>query len=274
MTTESRVQIGWIAIVALAAAACSGGSSGATLTDAPSPSSTATTAPESSTSTTLPPETTVPNNPSGFEFVQLTDSNDLASVNISYPRVVDQGLGGESQVNRVLDDWAATTSAEFLAIATAAGSTLEAQLAPEVINGTVFSVGGLVVEYDAATNFGFTSRVGHIFTMVDGALHETADLFLDGDLQRLAEEARTQLESDVLDGVAITTPEGLLPTDSNFDAVWLTPEGIAVGFDQYQVVAGELGSPAVVIPYADLADVIDTAGALSALVGGTMPSDL
>ena len=216
----------------------------------------------------------MPRNRSVFEFVQFTQSNDVAMATVSYPHIVDQGVGGESEINRVLDAWAAATAAEFLAGATGAGSNLEAQLAPEVLNDTVLSTSGLVVEYDAATDAGVTRRVGHIFTMANGALHTTADLFLNDDLERLAEAAQTHLEADVLDGAAITAPDGLLPIASNFDAVWLTPEGVAVGFDQYQVVGGELGAPTVLIPYRELADVIDPDGPLSALVDGTMPSDL
>ena len=72
----------------------------------------------------------------------------------------------------------------------------------------------------------------------------------------------------------MTASAGLAPAAENYDAVWLTPAGIAVGFDQYQVADADAGSPAVLIPYAELADVLDLTGVLAALEGDMLPAGL
>lgn len=90
---------------------------------------------------------------------------------------------------------------------------------------------------------------------------------------RPAEASRTHLIADVLgDAAAITTPDGLLATPENFDAVWLTCAGIGVGFDQYQVAEGPAGTPSVLIPYAELLDAFDMTEILAPLRDGpTLP---
>ena len=91
----------------------------------------------------------------------------------------------------------------------------------------------------------------------------------------LAAAAEAHLIADVLgDPALLTTPAGVAPTAENFDAVWLTPEGIAVGFDEYQVAEAAAGSPAVVIPYAELAESLDLSGVLAALNGDRLPTGL
>jgi len=198
-------------------------------------------------------------------------------VSIIYPALVDLGDGAEAAINSGLDEWAEQIADEFVADAISSGaagaSLLEVELAPEVRSRSVFSVSGLQFEFDAESDFSTTRRIGWIFSIEDGSAVAASALFTDGSLERLAAAAEAHLIADVLgDPELLTTPAGVAATAENFDAVWLTPEGIAVGFDQYQVAAADAGSPAVSIPYTELADVLDLTGVLAALDGDTLPA--
>lgn len=58
--------------------------------------------------------------------------------------------------------------------------------------------------------------------------------------------------------------EGASPKEENFKNWTLTPRGLVVTFDYYQVGAYAAGSPSVVLPYAELKDVLRAGGPLDA----------
>jgi hypothetical protein len=245
------------------------------------PSTTPRTPAAPAVTTTAGPATSAPapTAPLGYTFSQIVETTGTASISIVYPTLVDLGDGAEADINQALDEWARELADRFIAASATAGadaaSLLEVELAPEIRSRTVFSISGLRFEYDAAADFSITHRVGWIFSIDNGSVVAAADLFTAGALEPLAAAAEAHLIADVLaDPGLLTTPARVAATAENFDAVWLTPEGIAVGFDQYQVAAGDAGSPAVLIPYAELAEVLDQSGVLGALENGLLPAGL
>lgn len=276
------------AITVLAVTACGGEPVATTGQTAPTtvqlappsapPTTAATTVSTAATTTSSAPTATgEPGAALGYTFRQVIRTEEAAAVSITYPTLIDLGDGAEMNINRALDDWAEQLADEFVADAVASGeaaaSLLEVELAPEVRSRTIFSVSGLQFEFDAESDFSTTRRIGWIFSIEDGSTVAPSALFADGSLDRLAAAAESHLVADVLgDPDLLTAPAGLTATAENFDAVWLTPDGIAVGFDQYQVAAADAGSPAVLIPYAELADALDLTGVLAALEGDTLPA--
>ena len=106
-----------------------------------------------------------------------------------------------------------------------------------------------------------------------------ADLFRPGSayLKRISEVAVRQLRRWNKDsaeyaggaGEPYLTDEGInegaAPKDENYKNWTLTPRGLVVTFDYYQLGAYAAGAPKVVLPYADLKDVIRADGPLAPL---------
>ena len=66
--------------------------------------------------------------------------------------------------------------------------------------------------------------------------------------------------------------EGLLPTGENFRNMLVTQPGLLIIFDQYQVAAGVAGTPTVIIPWLEIAAIINPQSRISELViaGGSL----
>ncbi len=269
----------WQACALLVVVGC-GGTTTTTTTAATttvSPSTTVTTSTTTTTSTPLTTTTTAAPITIGTMFFQIVDDPGPGEVDISYPHLVHPDSTVAARVNGQIDAAIRDLIDNFqagVANDSAAGtSTLTIQAAPELLNDAVFSVSGITADFYADTGTGSTGRVGWMFTLETGTLLTARDLFIGGDLERLAESARDHLVDDVLgDESSIVAPDGLLPDLANFDAVWLTPTGVAVGFDQFQVAGPDAGNPAVLIPFAELQDVLDATGVLAPLQSGaTLP---
>ena len=69
--------------------------------------------------------------------------------------------------------------------------------------------------------------------------------------------------------------EGLLPTADNFDNMLVTQPGLLIVFDQYQVAAGVAGTPNVIIPWVEIAAIINPQSRIGELViaGGSLDSN-
>jgi hypothetical protein len=211
-----------------------------------------------------------------FSFVQVADDTEQVLLELSFPvlhypsalRAAPINDKINDAVDKIVDDFAESAGA---APEGGSRSTLTLQAAPELMNNDVFSIGGIVFE-SVPGGTPATKRLAWVFSIETGELISATDLFVDGDLERLAAAAREHLIADVLgEAAAITSPDGLLPTPTNFHAVWLTPDGVGVGFDQYQVT-GDAGSPTVLVPYAELLDVLAKTGVLAPLQDGpTLP---
>jgi hypothetical protein len=79
-------------------------------------------------------------------------------------------------------------------------------------------------------------------------------------LERMANYAIQELtEREVL-----FVPEGANPTEENYRHWNITPEGVMITFDEYQVAPYAAGRQQVTIPYSELADLINPAGPLVA----------
>ena len=109
---------------------------------------------------------------------------------------------------------------------------------------------------------------------------ELADLFKPGSdyLKRVSEVAVAQLRRWNKDSAEysggdgqpyLSDPEftrGAAPEAENFQSWTLTPKGLVVTFDYYQLGAYAAGAPTVVLPYAELKDVLRTDGPLAPLL--------
>lgn len=225
--------------------------------------------PESTSTQPVPPAAT-------YSFVHASEDSEQLLVETSFPVLSHPDDSVALPINDQLQWSVDELVGEFLdsvgsAPANDSRSIFTLQAAPELINDDVFSVSGITFEL-VGGGTSVTRRVAWIFSTETGALISATDLFVNGDLGGLAAAAREHLIADVLgDAAAIATPEALLPDPENFHAVWLAATGVGVGFDQYQVTA-DAASPTVLIPYAELFDVLDMTGILAPLQSGsTLP---
>ena len=69
--------------------------------------------------------------------------------------------------------------------------------------------------------------------------------------------------------------EGLLPTEENFSNMLVTQPGLLIIFDQYQVAAGVAGTPTVIIPWLEIAAIINPQSRIGELViaGGSLEAN-
>jgi hypothetical protein len=65
---------------------------------------------------------------------------------------------------------------------------------------------------------------------------------------------------------ALTFPDGAAPTDVNYKSWNITPDGILITFDDYQVTPHALGPQEVLVPYSELKSIIRADGPLAAFV--------
>ena len=73
-------------------------------------------------------------------------------------------------------------------------------------------------------------------------------------------------------GSEMVWDEGLLPTGENFNNILVTQPGLLIIFDQYQVAAGVAGTPTVIIPWVEIAAIINPQSRIGELViaGGSL----
>ena len=202
-----------------------------------------------------------------FEFRQLNEDTDEYSYSIAFPVILNDGVPDEA-ANAAVEAFVtgAITRLEAAAENLDAKATLTIQLAPELLNDTVYSLSGVSTEFLDAGAGTVSIRHGWIIDRTSGAEVAINELFIDGDLAVFATAAEAHLIADVLGSAdALTNPDGLLPVAANFHASWLTAEGIGVGFFEGQVAAREAGSPSVFIPFAELETVLDKTGLLEPL---------
>ncbi len=102
----------------------------------------------------------------------------------------------------------------------------------------------------------------------DGRVLPVVELFTGGPadnwLEVVAERSHELLVEDL--GVEMVWDEGLMPVAENFANLLVTRPGLLVVFDQYQVAAGVVGTPAVVVPWIDLVTVINPQSSIGRLV--------
>ncbi len=257
-------------IAALAATACSGSEGAAVTTPLAATTTTATAPPATTAAATTDPPPTTPTTiaaPSlGFEFRSTAADTEQYRYEFSYPILIHPDQAIADAVNGAIEEWVRDAIRTVSVAQLERQASFVAEIAPELLNDDVFSLSGITVELLNESAGTISSRVAWIFSLEDGIALTASDLFVDGDLAALAAAARERLVADVLeDESAIVSPDGLLPDPANFDAVWLTANSIGVGFDQFQVAAGDRGSPAVMVPFTALLDTLLTTGVLAPL---------
>jgi len=89
----------------------------------------------------------------------------------------------------------------------------------------------------------------------------------------LAEKSYDLLQERL--GFEMIWDEGLLPTVDNFNNILVTQPGLLVIFDQYQVAAGVAGTPTVIIPWVEIAAIINPLSRIGELViaGGSLEAN-
>jgi hypothetical protein len=104
-----------------------------------------------------------------------------------------------------------------------------------------------------------------------------SDLFKVGSpyLERISEKSIAGLQEkfkDDLEGLIDWIKSGAAPKEENYQSFVIKPEGLVVIFSPYQVGPYVIGTPEVTIPYADLQDVVNPQGPLSAVISAPATS--
>jgi hypothetical protein len=90
-----------------------------------------------------------------------------------------------------------------------------------------------------------------------------ADLFLPGSdyLEKIANYCIAQLRTRPIDFESFSS--GAAPVPENYGNWNITPDGLLITFDEYQVAAYAAGAQEVTVPFADLQSIIDAHGPLA-----------
>jgi hypothetical protein len=143
-----------------------------------------------------------------------------------------------------------------------------------------YSMDGVSADYASAIFNSETYLIGmahpaHLMTPLNvdlrtGAIIQLADLFAPGAdyTQKLSDLTTADLLNQMRSGTYGSTPDFLSQTGgasadaSNFQVFGLSPQGLVIHFQDYQVGPGAAGPATVVIPYASLKDIAATGGFL------------
>jgi hypothetical protein len=205
-------------------------------------------------------------------------------INAEYPQIE-----GTEKFNRLAETFATKEVADFKKDAgrrpgeedltpDAAEDSLDIRYAMRLLTAEMVSVEFRMDYYEHGAAHG-----SHAFHVVNydakaGRELRLADLFRPGSnyLAKVSEAAVRQVRrwnkdsaeygsgEPYLSEVGIT--EGAAPDAKNYQNWTLTPRGLVVTFDYYQLGAYAAGAQKVVLPYADLKDVIRTDGPLATLL--------
>jgi hypothetical protein len=115
--------------------------------------------------------------------------------------------------------------------------------------------------YYTGAAHGLSSIITMNFDPQTGMLYGLEDILVPGTFGAVAGMVEQALTDELYGGNAAEAA-GWIPVLDEFvlNGWAVTPDGLAFSFDQYEVGFGAMGSPTVVIPWADLAAVVDPAG--------------
>jgi hypothetical protein len=118
--------------------------------------------------------------------------------------------------------------------------------------------------YEAPAAHGFTRFRTLTYDLTTGRRLGLADLFRSGVdyLGWLSHESVAQLQARPEIYNPQATPAGLTPTEEHFAHFGLTPTGLEIVFDEYQVGPYAVGTPHVTFPYAQLRPLLASPGPL------------
>jgi hypothetical protein len=102
------------------------------------------------------------------------------------------------------------------------------------------------------------------YDLLQGSQINLADLFLPGldYLQAISDISTTTLSNEG----RLEFPEGALPDEVNYKSWNITPTGLRITFDPYQVGPYAMGFQVVDIPYADLSSILRSDGAIGRML--------
>ncbi len=144
-----------------------------------------------------------------------------------------------------------------------------------------YSIDGTSTAYISAVFGSETYLIGmahpsHLLTSLnvdlrDGSVIKLSDLFAPGAdyLQTLSDITTADILRQIQDGTYSSTPDfiaqtgGTSPNAENFQVFGLSPQGLVIHFQDYQVGPGASGPAEVVIPYDQLRSVANPGGPLS-----------
>ncbi len=142
-------------------------------------------------------------------------------------------------------------------------STLDGVVTSNLVSSTIISFTVTVEASMAGAAHGLATVSTTNDSLVTGRSLQLAGLFRPGSRWLAALSARSRRVLGPELGLA-TTPQmldpGTAPVASNFSAWALTPFGLAVTFQDYQVAAYAAGTPMLTIPYAALAGIARRGG--------------
>jgi len=122
----------------------------------------------------------------------------------------------------------------------------------------------LVYTYRSGAAHGGTALETWNFDLATGRRLDLGDLFDPGadHVDVIAAETRRSLVGRYANDASSRqwVKDGTRPKEANFSGWAITPDGLEMTFDQYQVASYAEGMPAVVIAWSKLADLIDPAG--------------
>ena len=200
----------------------------------------------------------------------VEEEKDAYTIDAEYPQLenlADDGL--ELDVNDAIKKEVLDSIAAFKR-ETSGGEGSDLQLRYEVAyrNAAIFSVALNYSTYTDGAAHPFNYIVTMTFDLRTGEQVELRDLFLDGAdyLPVLADAAKKELEERFpsVEGERVWDEEGAAPTAANYEEFLISPEGLVVVFNPYQVAAYAAGVQRITVPYAALAELIDPSGILTA----------
>jgi hypothetical protein len=141
------------------------------------------------------------------------------------------------------------------------------EITPEIYRPTpaLISVRFTILQYIAGAAHPFTMLNTLTYDLTTGQFLTLADLFTPGAayLETISNVALEQLREIFGDALFA---DGAAPTEDNYRNWNLTPDGLLISFQQYQVGPGAAGTMEARIAYAQLASMIRSDGALGTLV--------
>jgi len=131
----------------------------------------------------------------------------------------------------------------------------------EAVTAQILSIKFDIYIYWAGAAHGNSAVVTMNFDPQTGVLLSLADILVPGTLPVMASIVEQRLVDDLYGGNA-TEASGWIPVldEAALDGWAVTPGGLSFSFDQYEVGFGAMGAPTVLVPWADLAAVVDPGG--------------
>lgn len=238
---------------------------------------TATSPAPTETATVTPPPTPTLANPPLFVISTLnfneTGQNSEYAIDIQFPAILDNNDPRAQAFNDEIHTLVQGEIAAFkLSVLDApddpafAASSFDVKYGMLFQNDRISSIkfDPLVYISGAAHPYGYSRTINYDFNQ--GESLSLAELFHPGSnyLEAIAKYCIAELSQrdigfDVLSTGAAATPE-------NYRNWNITPNGLMITFDQYQVAAGAAGSQTVIVPYGELQTAIDPEGPLAGII--------